>query len=203
MGPAGSANIAGGENYLVKFTGATAGGNSQVFDDGTSVGIGTGAPTAKLSVNGDANNSTGSWSVFSDARIKTVNAEFTDGLSVIERLRPVLFNYTEKAPFTAQGEQIGVIAQELEKVAPYMVSQQENGVFKDLREVNNQAYVFLLINAVKEQQALINAQQEKIKALESAGAALRSDLNAQTDLIQATRKIMMELQATVEAQTKR
>lgn len=203
MGPAGSANINGAENYLVKFTGATTGGNSQVFDDGTSVGIGTDTPTAKLSVNGDANNSTGSWSVFSDARIKTVNAEFTDGLSVIERLRPVLFTYTEKAPFKADGEQIGVIAQELEKVAPYMVSQQENGAFKDLREVNNQAYVFLLINAVKEQQALINAQQEKIQSLEAAGAAMRSDLSEQNELIQANMKIMLELKAAVEAQTQR
>ena len=136
-------------------------------------------------------------------RIKTVNAEFTDGLSVIERLRPVLFTYTEKAPFKADGEQIGVIAQELEKVAPYMVSQQENGAFKDLREVNNQAYVFLLINAVKEQQALINAQEKKIQSLEAAGAAMRSDLSEQNELIQANMKIMLELKAAVEAQTQR
>jgi len=187
----------------VKFTGATAGGNSQVFDDGNSVGIGTIAPTAQLSVNGDANNTTGSWGVFSDARVKTVNGEFTDGLSVIERLRPVLFNYNDNAPFKADGEQIGVVAQELEKVAPYMVSQHENGEIKDLREVNNQAYVFLLINAVKEQQAMINAQQQKIRSLEAAGAELRSDLKVQNSLIQANTKVMMELKEAAERQTKR
>ena len=88
-------------------------------------------------------------------------------------------------------------------MAPYMVSQQENGAFKDLREVNNQAYVFLLINAVKEQQALINAQEEKIQSLEAAGAAMRSDLSEQNELIQANMKIMLELKAAVEAQTQR
>ncbi|MFM2289839.1 MAG: hypothetical protein RL684_2982, partial [Pseudomonadota bacterium] len=53
-GPAGSANIAGTIHRLVKFTSATSGGDSQVFDNGTSVGVGTATPLngAKLDVNG-------------------------------------------------------------------------------------------------------------------------------------------------------
>lgn len=43
----------GTTNYLPKFTGATALGNSQIFDNGTNVGIGTAAPTAKLHVSGN------------------------------------------------------------------------------------------------------------------------------------------------------
>jgi hypothetical protein len=42
----------GTTNYLPKFTGATAIGDSQVFDNGTDVGIGTASPGAKLHVNG-------------------------------------------------------------------------------------------------------------------------------------------------------
>lgn len=38
-GPAGSANMTGTTNYVVKFTGATTGGNSQIQDNGTGVGI--------------------------------------------------------------------------------------------------------------------------------------------------------------------
>ncbi len=38
-GPAGSANITGTTNYVVKFTGATTGGNSSIQDNGTSVAI--------------------------------------------------------------------------------------------------------------------------------------------------------------------
>lgn len=53
-GPSGSANINGSDNYLVKFdgpiTGATVGENSQVFDDGNKVGIGTNSPLAKLHI---------------------------------------------------------------------------------------------------------------------------------------------------------
>ena len=47
-----------------------------------------------------------------------------------------------------------------------MVSQKEYDNIKDLREVNNQAYVFLLINAVKElsaQNAQLKAEMELIK----------------------------------------
>ena len=58
------------------------------------------------------------------------------------------------------------VAQELEKIAPYMVSQKEFEDIKDLREVNNQAYVFLLINAVKELSAQIEAQQKQIEELQ-------------------------------------
>ncbi|MBL4656865.1 MAG: fibrobacter succinogenes major paralogous domain-containing protein, partial [Flavobacteriales bacterium] len=46
------ANISGGTNYVIKFTSATVGGNSQIFDNGTNVGIGTTSPGAKLEVAG-------------------------------------------------------------------------------------------------------------------------------------------------------
>jgi len=130
------------------------------------VGIGTTGPSDLLSVNGTANNSTGSWGVFSDARVKTVTGDFTDGLDVIRQIHPVRFRYKENAPFKADGEQIGIVAQELEKIAPYMVSQREYEKFKDLREVSNQAYVFLLINSIQEQQKMIEDQKAKYDLLE-------------------------------------
>jgi hypothetical protein len=60
--------VAGTTNYLSKFTGANAVGNSQVFDNGTNVGIGTASPSYKLDVNGtsrlDGNSfTTGQFSV--------------------------------------------------------------------------------------------------------------------------------------------
>ena len=54
-GAAGSANISGTTNYVVKFTGTTTGGNSQIFDNATSVGIGTTGPSDKLEVIGASN----------------------------------------------------------------------------------------------------------------------------------------------------
>ena len=58
----------GTTNYISKFTSSGTLGNSQVFDSGTNVGIGTVSPTSKLHVNGntritgailDSNNSSG------------------------------------------------------------------------------------------------------------------------------------------------
>lgn len=46
------ANASGTTNYVSKFTGTTTLGNSQIFDNGTNVGIGTTAPGAKLDVAG-------------------------------------------------------------------------------------------------------------------------------------------------------
>lgn len=44
--------ISGTTNYMAKFTSANTLGNSQVFDNGTNVGIGTNAPASKLQVIG-------------------------------------------------------------------------------------------------------------------------------------------------------
>ena len=46
-------DIEGTVNYVTKFTGPTTGGNSQIFDDGINVGIGTSDPEEPLDVNGN------------------------------------------------------------------------------------------------------------------------------------------------------
>jgi len=53
QGPPGEATVKGTEDFLVKFTDDTVGGNSQVFDDGRNVGIGTTEPKQRLEVNGN------------------------------------------------------------------------------------------------------------------------------------------------------
>jgi hypothetical protein len=160
-------------------------GNIVLNLSGGNVGIGTNAPNAKLSVNGFANNTTGAWGVFSDARLKTISNDFTDGLNVINQLHPVKFRYNADAPFKTDAEQIGIVAQELEKLAPYMVTKTNYEKFTDLRQVNNQAYTFLLINAVKTQQA-------EIEALKATNESMMKEIN----------KIKAQLVATVPAPAK-
>lgn len=46
-------NVSGTTNYVSKFTGTNTVGNSQIFDNGTNVGIGTATPNGKLQVEGD------------------------------------------------------------------------------------------------------------------------------------------------------
>jgi len=49
-GPTGPGSVSGTINYVSKFTSATTLGNSQIYDNGTRVGIGTPSPTARLHV---------------------------------------------------------------------------------------------------------------------------------------------------------
>ncbi len=45
-----AANVSGTTNYVSKFTSVTTLGNSQIFDNGTNVGIGTAGPTSKFHI---------------------------------------------------------------------------------------------------------------------------------------------------------
>lgn len=70
------ANANGTTNYLSKFTGASALGNSLIFDDGTKVGIGTATPTAKLHV-------TAAGALSTDIAFKVRNSADTSDLITI------------------------------------------------------------------------------------------------------------------------
>ncbi|MEO6253749.1 MAG: tail fiber domain-containing protein [Ferruginibacter sp.] len=120
--------------------------------------------------NGVTYTATGTVSSWSDARLKKNVQPFTKGLSIIDQINPVSFYYNQQSPFQTEKMQIGILAQDLEKVAPYMVDKNVTKDFEDLRSVNNQAYIFLLINAVKE-------QQQQIKEL-------KNELNEQGKMVQ-------------------
>lgn len=68
--------INGTSNYLVKFSSATVGVNSQLIDDGTNIGIGTATPVSKVQVSSGTN--------LSDIRItnSTTGNALTDGLLI-------------------------------------------------------------------------------------------------------------------------
>ena len=117
--------------------------------------------------NGAALTATGSVGSYCDARLKNNTTLFTDGLNVITKINPVQFYYNKDAPFPTDKQQTGIIAQELEMIAPYMVDKNKQNGFEDLRSVNNQAYVFLLINAVKEQQVQIEKLQQEMNELKT------------------------------------
>ena len=51
-GPPGAATIKGSDNFVVKFRSPTEGRNSQIYDNGNQVGIGTTEPKQRLEVNG-------------------------------------------------------------------------------------------------------------------------------------------------------
>jgi hypothetical protein len=114
-----------------------------------------------------------------------------------------VFNYNDNAPFKTSDDQIGIVAQELEKIAPYMVSKQAYNQFEDLREVNNQAYVFLLINAVKEQQEQITNQQQQIESQQKENTLLQLQVVAQQKESKEQKERMDSLEKLVKVLSKK
>jgi hypothetical protein len=134
------------------------------------------APTSPIFafyVNGEAAKPGGSsWVVASDVRLKTEVNPYSEGLSQLLKINPVKFHYNEKSGYNTETEHIGVIAQELKEVAPYMVGTFVNQNDKqEYLDVNNTAMTYMLINAVKEQQAQIAELQ---KQLDEVNAKLAS-----------------------------
>ncbi len=79
-----------------------------------------------LNVYGDAIKSQGgaTWRVASDVRYKKDVEPFNDGLEKIRRIKPVTFRYNGKMGIGATNNiEIGIIAQNIQEILPYMVSE--------------------------------------------------------------------------------
>lgn len=118
----------------------------------------------------------GSWSVLSDARIKKDVHSLSWGLDQLREVRPVTYKYNGLGGAAEDGRlQVGVIAQELEKIFPEMVTTRKaklhptDATQTDIKVVDPSAFTFVLINAVKEQQALIERQERRIASIEQGG----------------------------------
>jgi hypothetical protein len=98
----------------------------------------------------------GSWLVFSDARSKENVHPFTDGLDVLEKIEPVNYTYNGLGQSPKGYEGIGVIAQDIEKVAPYTIAKRmgklhpEDAEETELYSVDPSALTYVTINAIKE-----------------------------------------------------
>jgi hypothetical protein len=167
------------------------GGPLAINPIGQNVGIGTSAPDTTLSVNGGADKpGGGSWGTFSDGRLKNLNGSYSSGLSQILRINPIRYRYK---PDNAMGirdtdEHIGVVAQEVQRVIPEAVTENNKGYLL----VNNDPIIWSMVNAIKEQQQEIKQQQELLRA---QAAALRS-LKAE---VRETRASLRKVQAQIAA----
>ena len=125
----------------------------------SNVGINA-TPTANLTVNGTANKTGGgTWAVYSDARSKENVKDYHRGLKELMQLRPVSFNYKKEFGWETD-TQVGLIAQEVEKVVPSMVNEIEVGDIKDFKSVDPNEIIYMLINSVKE----LKKENEELKA---------------------------------------
>jgi len=148
-------------NYVIKSDG-TNGVCSQIYDNGTNVGIGTTTPAAKLHVAG--NIKTNTINETSDARFKKNIQSIDTPLSKVLSLRGVYFYWDLDNPDVQEidsSKQIGMIAQEVEKILPELVNTDANGY----KSVEYSRVVAVLIEAMKEQQKTIDEQKDMINDL--------------------------------------
>lgn len=97
----------------------------------------------------------------SDIRLKENFEDLSSVLPKIENIQPVYFEYRNKTTHP-DNRQIGVIAQEIEKVFPELVKKDKQGFLA----VDYPRMSAVLIEAVKEQQKIIQSQNMKIQQLE-------------------------------------
>jgi trimeric autotransporter adhesin len=134
------------------------------------VGIGTATPSNVFTIAQGAGQAiSDGWSVYSSRRWKTNIQTLDDALGKVEQLRGVSYE------LKANGKhEVGVIAEEVGAVVPEVVTWDKNGT--DAQGVDYSRLTALLIEATKEQQALIEHQQEQIAQLMSQVKTIRASL---------------------------
>jgi len=122
------------------------------------IGIGTTTPSQRLTIyNGSTTGTytTSGWQHSSDARLKTNISQIDNALEKVMDMEGVYFDWKDN-----KGKhQVGIIAQEMKKVLPEVVNQDDKGYYS----VSYGGVVPVLIEAIKEQQEAITEQQEAIK----------------------------------------
>ena len=137
-------------------------GNLKIFSTNTGVGdcfqfTPTGAFHAKGNITAYSTTTT------SDARLKENVRDLEGSLNKTLKLRGVKFDWIDESK---SKDNLGFIAQEVEKVIPEVVQDITNIDGEENKVVNYQAVVPVLVEAIKEQQSLINRLEERLKVLE-------------------------------------
>jgi hypothetical protein len=135
----------------IKLGPSASGGGSQHVCIGTDSDIGSGV----LSV------------CSSSIRYKTNVENFTRGLDLITKLRPVSYDWKSTGK-----RDVGFIAEEVNQVEPLLNDYSSNGVIEGVKYAQ---ITTALVNAVKEQQEQLQRQQAQIEALKALVCAVNPD----------------------------
>jgi endosialidase-like protein len=127
----------------------------------SNVGIATLTPVYKLHVNGSAGKpGGGSWTNASDIRLKDIDGNYQKGLDEIVKLQPIRFHYKENNTrgYSSERDEIGFIAQEVQKVFPEAVSEGDDGYL----DMNVHAINVAAVNAIRELHELVTKLEKKL-----------------------------------------
>ncbi len=95
----------------------------------------------------------------SSRRYKENIQPFVEGLALIQRLRPVTFDWKHNSI-----ADLGVVAEEVAEIEPLLITHNAKG---EIEGVKYDRIAVILVNAVKEQQAQIDAQRKLIYELQT------------------------------------
>ena len=120
------------------------------------------------------------WPTVSDARLKIVRRPFEPGLEALLQINPVYYVFNGKGGMPkTEDAQLGVIAQDVEKGAPELVTSAGKflpGDAEPLRQLNYAGLTYIAINAIKEMHASWSAERdaarEELRRLRAENAAL-------------------------------
>ncbi len=163
------------ENNTIRWDGTAWSESTALTDDGTYITItgnlNIGEPTIShivqdigdFAIAGDVEANGDLWvdgtlNTPSDERLKKNIATLTNILDKLNKLRGVTYEFKDQQKY-ASGPQIGVIAQELQKVFPELVSQGADGYLA----VNYSQLSAVILQAVKEQQKEIEQLQQQME----------------------------------------
>ena len=148
-----------------------------VFKDGSAekmrlnyqdrLGLGTTSPAQKLHVVGSIVATGNITAYYSDERLKDFKGKIDNPLEKINTLNGYYFKPNETALIAGaeqNGLEVGVSAQEVEKVLPEIVSPSALG--KDYKTVSYEKLTPLLIEAVKELSSIVKQLQSRIETME-------------------------------------
>ena len=132
---------------------------SQIFDNGTNVGIGTATPSNKLTVNGAVQSISNLF--ISDIIYKEKINPIANALELVNKLDGKTYNWKVNDFPDLNFDntlQYGLIAQEVETVIPAIVHTDNLG----RKSVNYVAIIPVLVEAIKQQQDQITALQDQL-----------------------------------------
>ena len=110
--------------------------------------------TANMTINGSLTQN-------SDVRVKENIIEISNCIDKVKAIRGVYYNRTD---FNTKATKVGVVAQEVEKVLPEVILEAPD---TGLKSVAYAELTPVLINAIKEQQVMIDDLKSRVKELEN------------------------------------
>ncbi|MEO0896442.1 MAG: tail fiber domain-containing protein [Bacteroidota bacterium] len=165
--------------------GTTNGGQKGVlyWSSNGNVGIGAPSPQYRLQVgiNGDGSNArANAWTTWSDSTLKRDFQELSNPLAMLSQINGYHYYWKEGSEDTSR--QVGVMAQEIKRVLPELVSTDANGILAvDYAKLTallievNQAQQREIDQLKKESQFMINSFETRLKALEAQQTTKATD----------------------------